>query len=41
MSGGKTLASEMVASVTSDPLRRADTMGENILDLPLSRIARS
>lgn len=25
---GKTLASEMVASVASDPLRRADAMGE-------------
>ncbi len=27
MSGGKTLASEMVASVARDPLRRADAAG--------------
>lgn len=38
---GKTLASEMVASVARDPLRRADAAGAGVLDLALRRIARS
>ena len=37
---GKTLASEMVASVARGPLRRADTAGE-VLDLRLSKISMS
>ena len=36
---GKTLASEMVASVARDPLRRADAAG-GVLDMALRRIAR-
>lgn len=37
---GKTLASEMVASVARDPLRRADAPGAGVLDLSLRRLAR-
>ena len=38
---GKTLASETVASLARDPLRRADAAGGEVLDLALRRIARS
>ena len=40
MTDGKTLASEMVASVARDPLRRADTAG-NVLDIRIRRLRRS